>query len=105
MVNTVVTFGNNRLSSIPPTPIIIKNDKKIISFEEKFYLIFGILILSIILIPNILVIKNDHDDFTYHLLFIIHASSLYILFDFYICSHRFSIIIFHFNINLSKYFY
>jgi len=74
MVNTVVTFGNNRLSSVPPLPIVIKDDNKSY-LQRRLYLIFGILILMIILLPNILSIKNDHDDFAYHLLFIVHASS------------------------------
>jgi hypothetical protein len=75
MVNTIVTFGNNRLSSVPPLPIMIKNDNKS-SLQRRLYLIIGILVLIIILLPNILSIKDDHDDFAYHILFIVHASSL-----------------------------
>ncbi len=82
MVNTVVTFGNNRLSSVPPLPTIIKDDNKS-SLQRRLYLIIGILVLIIILIPNILSIEHDHDDFAYHILFIVHASSLLV---FSLCS-------------------
>lgn len=102
MVNTIVTFGNNRLSS---TPVVIKTDGTIFSLQRKIYLITGVFLLSIIVIPNILSIANNQDDFAYHLLFIVHASSFYIFVDFYIDFLRFSIIIFHFNNNISKYFY
>jgi hypothetical protein len=84
MVNTIVTFGNNRLSSIPPLPIMIKNNDKS-SLQRRLYLILGVLILIIILLPNMLSIGKDHDDFAYHLLFIFHASS-------FICSLLFSLI-------------
>jgi hypothetical protein len=72
MVNTVVRFENNRLS---PVPVVIKNANQS-SFQRRLYLIIGIILLIIILIPNILSIQNDYDDFAYHLLFIFHASTL-----------------------------
>ena len=75
MVNTVVTFGNNRISSAPSFPVIIEQTNKS-SLQRRIYLITGILILIIILIPNILLIENDPDDFAFHLLFIVHASLL-----------------------------
>jgi hypothetical protein len=75
MVNTVVTFGNNRLPSIPPVPMVIINENQS-SLQRRIYLIIGICLLISILIPNILSISNDYDDFAYHLLFIFHASML-----------------------------
>ncbi|CAF3905372.1 unnamed protein product [Rotaria sp. Silwood2] len=72
MVNTVVTFGNNQVSSVTPLPIMVKIDNK--SFlQRRLYLIIGILVLIIILIPTILSIKKDPDDFAFHILFIVHA--------------------------------
>jgi hypothetical protein len=72
MVNTVVTFGNNRMSSVTPLPVLNKAD----NFQRRLYLIIGILGLIIILVPTILSIGKDHDDFIFHLLFIVHTSSL-----------------------------
>ncbi|CAF5131841.1 unnamed protein product, partial [Rotaria magnacalcarata] len=74
MVNTIVTFGNNQVSSSTPFPIIVKTDNKSI-LQRRLYLIIGISTLIIILIPTILSIEKDQDDFTFHTLFIVHASS------------------------------
>ncbi|CAF0913592.1 unnamed protein product [Rotaria sp. Silwood1] len=73
MVNTVVTFGNNRVSSDAPLPIIVKTDHKS-SLQRRLYLIIGILILIIILIPTILSIGKDPNDFAFHILFIVHTN-------------------------------
>ncbi|CAF2938918.1 unnamed protein product [Rotaria sp. Silwood2] len=79
MVNTVVTFGNNQVSSVTPLPIMVKIDNK--SFlQRRLYLIIGILVLIIILIPTILSIKKDPDDFAFHILFIVHAGFLLLFF-------------------------
>ena len=75
MVNTVVTFGNNRIPSATSFPVVIDKTNQS-SLQRRIYLIIGILILIIILIPNILLIEKDPDDFAFHLLFIVHASSL-----------------------------
>ncbi|CAF3440759.1 unnamed protein product [Rotaria socialis] len=79
MVNTIVTFGNNQVSSSTPFPIIVKTDNKSI-LQRRLYLIIGISTLIIILIPTILSIEKDQDDFTFHTLFIVHASFLLIFF-------------------------
>ncbi|CAF5143939.1 unnamed protein product, partial [Rotaria magnacalcarata] len=73
MVNTIVTFGNNQVSSSTPFPIIVKTDNKSI-LQRRLYLIIGISTLIIILIPTILSIEKDQDDFTFHTLFIVHAN-------------------------------
>jgi hypothetical protein len=86
MVNTVVTFGNNRFPSIPPVPIVIENDYQS-TLQRRIYLIIGIVLLISIIIPNILAISNDYDDFAYHLLFIFHAST----FEFFLISPFFLI--------------
>ncbi|CAF0836496.1 unnamed protein product [Rotaria sordida] len=79
MVNTIVTFGNNRVSSVTPLPIVVKIDKKS-SLQRQIYLIIGILVLIIIVIPTILSIEKDPDDFSFHILFIVHASFLLLFF-------------------------
>ncbi|UJR30484.1 hypothetical protein I4U23_018017 [Adineta vaga] len=79
MVNTIVTFGNNRLSSVTSNSVVMKSNNSL-SFQRQIYLILGIIILSTILLPNIFAIKTDHDDFTFHLLFIVHSCFLILFF-------------------------
>ena len=102
MVNTIVTFGNNRISSVTPLPLEVKTDNNS-SLQRRFYLIIGILALIIILLPTILSIEKDHDDFTFHLLFIVHASSLTfysLLFPFHFFRRFF--VILHINSDIYK---
>jgi hypothetical protein len=83
MVNTVVTFENNRIPSVTPFPVVIEKNNRS-SLQRRIYLIIGILILTIILIPNILSIEKDYDDFAFHLLFIVHASSFFVSIEIFV---------------------
>lgn len=75
MVNTVVTFENSSVSPGTSIPFTIKtNDRSIL--QRRLYLIIGIVVLITILIPTILSIETDHEDFPFHTLFIVHTSSL-----------------------------
>ena len=74
MVHTVVRFENNQLPSNSPMPVVI-NDENRSAFQRRVYFIVGIVLLIGILVPNILAIPNDYDDFAYHILFIFHAST------------------------------
>ena len=76
MVNTVVTFESDRISSsmTPPLAKAISTDAHAV-WSRRLYLAFGILLLIVILIPTGLSIGKDRDDFAYHLLFIVHSSS------------------------------
>ncbi|CAF0893613.1 unnamed protein product [Adineta ricciae] len=79
MVNTTVTFENNRLSSMMPQSVVV-NSERSLPIQRQIYLILAIILLSIILLPNIFAIRTDHDDFTFHLLFIVHSSFLILFF-------------------------
>lgn len=84
MVNTVVTFGDNRLSSILPLPVINEtNDRSVV--QRRIYLIFAVFISIVIVLPNIFEIYHEKNDFAYHLLFIFHTSSFFPISRFPLC--------------------
>lgn len=74
MVNTVVTFGNNQSSSVATMPVVIDADIDSSSRGRRLYLIVGLFLVMIILFPTIVSMKQDRQDFAYHLLLIVHCS-------------------------------
>lgn len=81
MVNTVVRFEDNRLSSLAPLPVSIETNTRSV-FQRRIYLTVGVLILIVIVLPNVFDIYHKKEDFAYHLLFIFHAGLSFHIFRF-----------------------
>jgi hypothetical protein len=80
MVNTVVTFGNTRTSSGMLSTHIVDMSTDRSYVWRGFYALIGFILVLIVIIPTVISIRNDRDDFIYHLLLIVHSSSSMILF-------------------------